>query len=59
MSIPNRNTVTLIYSGLIAFLFFLFGLLDILDYIIVKVLLFSSLAALAFYLMHVYLKKTE
>jgi hypothetical protein len=56
---PNRNTLTLIYSGLIVFLFFLFGVLDILDYIIVKVLLCTSLAALAFYLMHVYLKKTE
>jgi hypothetical protein len=59
MSTPNRNTLTLVYSGLIVFLFFLFGLLDILDYIIAKVLLFSSLAALAFYLIHVYLKKTE
>ena len=56
---PNRNTLTLIYSGLIVFLFFLFGVLDILDYIIVKVLLCTSLAALAFYLMHVYFKKTE
>ena len=56
---PNRNTLTLIYSGLIVFLFFLFGVLDILDYIIVKVLLCTSLAALAFYLMYVYLKKTE
>jgi hypothetical protein len=59
MSTPNRNTLTLVYSGLIVFFFFLFGLLDILDYIIAKVLLFSSLAALAFYLIHVYLKKTE
>jgi hypothetical protein len=59
MSTPNRNTLILVYSGLIVFFFFLFGLLDILDYIIAKVLLFSSLAALAFYLIHVYLKKPE
>ena len=59
MSIPNRNTLTLVYSGLIVFFFFLFGLLDILDYIIVKVLLFFSLVALAFYLIYVYLRNPE
>jgi hypothetical protein len=59
MQIPSKNTLTLLLSGLIVASFLVFGILDILDYFIVKVILFSSFSLLAFYLISIVLKDTE
>lgn len=56
---PTKNTLALLFSGLIVAGFFVSGVLDILDYLIVKALLFSAFAALAFYLVLIVLKKSE
>ncbi|WP_047547675.1 hypothetical protein [Psychroserpens sp. Hel_I_66] len=56
---PSRNTLTLLSSGLIVVAFLVFGILDILDYVIVKIILFSSFAVLAFYLISIVLKDPE
>ncbi len=56
---PTRNTLTLIFSGLIFASFFVFGLLDILDYLIVKAILFSSFTLLAIYIAIILLKDSE
>lgn len=56
---PTRNTLTLIFSGLIVAGFFVSGVLDILDYFIVKAILFASFAALAVYLILIILKDSE
>jgi len=59
MSIPTRNTLTLLCSASIVVAFLVFGILGILDYFIVKVLLFSSFTLLGFYLISVVLKDAE
>ncbi|MDG5492096.1 hypothetical protein [Psychroserpens sp. SPM9] len=56
---PSRNTLTLLFSGLIVVGFFVAGVLDILDYLIVKGLLFSAFAFLGFYLITIVLKDSE
>jgi hypothetical protein len=56
---PTRNTLTLIFSGLIVAGFFVAGVLDVLDYFIVKVILFSAFGLLAFYLISIVLKDSE
>nr|WP_321233082.1 hypothetical protein [uncultured Psychroserpens sp.] len=56
---PTRNTLTLVFSGLIAAGFFISGLLDILDYLIVKAILFSAFTALAIYLILIVMKDSE
>ncbi|MFT4612629.1 MAG: hypothetical protein ACJA1H_001777 [Glaciecola sp.] len=56
---PTRNTLTLLYSGLIFASFLVFGILDILDYFIVKAILFSSFTLLAFYLICIVLKDAK
>jgi len=56
---PNRNTLSLVFSALIVAGFFVSGVLDILDYLIVKGLLFSSFALLAVYLVVIVLKDSE
>ena len=56
---PNRNSISLIFSGLIAAGFFVSGLLDILDYMIVKALLFSSSIFLAVYLLRIVFKDID
>lgn len=42
----NKNTIALLIAGVIAIGFFVAGLFDVLDYFIVKALLFSSFAVL-------------
>ncbi|MBR9915062.1 MAG: hypothetical protein GYB32_09600 [Algicola sp.] len=59
MKKPTRNTLTLIYSGLIVVGFFIAGVLDILDYLIVKAILFLAFALLAVYLVMIILKDSE
>ncbi|MEH6535672.1 MAG: hypothetical protein V7719_04720 [Psychroserpens sp.] len=56
---PTRNTLSLVFSGLIVAGFFVSGLLDILDYLIVKALLFSAFGALAVYLILIVLKNAD
>ena len=55
----SRNTLTLIYSGLIFAGFFVSGVLDILDLFIVKVLLFGALGVLGIRLLLIVLKDSE
>jgi hypothetical protein len=59
MKMPTRNTLALIYSGLIVSGFLVFGIVGILDYFIVKFILFSSFALLAFYLLSILFKDAE
>ncbi|MCD2259965.1 hypothetical protein [Psychroserpens luteolus] len=56
---PNRNTLTLVFSGLIAAGFFISGILDILDYLIVKAILFAAFVLLAVHLTIIILKDSE
>jgi hypothetical protein len=56
---PTRNTLSLVFSALIVAGFFVAGLLDILDYLIVKAVLFSAFTALAIYLVIVVLKDAD
>ena len=53
----SKNTIALIYTGVLVFGFFISGILDILEYIIVKLLLFSGFALLGFILVWVALKE--
>ncbi|WP_040253566.1 hypothetical protein [Psychroserpens mesophilus] len=52
----SKNTLALIYTGILVFGFFISGILDILDYIIVKLLLFTGFALLAFILIWIAIK---
>lgn len=52
----NKNSIALLMVTAIAFGFFFSGLLDILDYFIVKALLFASTAALVVAAMYFTLK---
>jgi hypothetical protein len=56
---PNRNTLALVFSGLIVAGFFVSGLLDILDYIIVKAILFTAFVILAVHLVRILLKDVD
>ncbi|WP_460219560.1 hypothetical protein [Psychroserpens sp. MEBiC05023] len=56
---PSRNTLALVFSGLIVAGFFVSGILGILDYLIVKAILFTAFAALAVYLILMVLKDSE
>ena len=42
----SKNTLALIYTGIITFGFFTAGVLDVLDYFIVKALLFVAVVVL-------------
>lgn len=59
MRIPTKNTLTLLFSALIVVAFFVFGIIGVLDYFIVKVILFSSFGLLAFYLICIVFKDAE
>ncbi|WP_152611433.1 hypothetical protein [Psychroserpens damuponensis] len=56
---PSKNTLALLFTGVIELCFLVFGILDILDYFIVKVILFSSFSLLAFYLICIVMKDSE
>nr|WP_321244108.1 hypothetical protein [uncultured Psychroserpens sp.] len=56
---PTKNTLTLLFSALIVAGFLVFGVLDILDYFIVKVILFSSFTFLGGYLIFIVLKDAD
>lgn len=56
---PTKNTLTLLFSALIVAGFLVFGVLDILDYFIVKAILFSSFTFLGGYLIFIVLKDAD
>lgn len=53
----SKNNLALIYTGILVFGFFISGLFDILDYIIVKLLLFTGFALLGFILVWIAVKE--
>uniref|UniRef100_UPI004048EBC8 hypothetical protein n=1 Tax=Gelidibacter sp. TaxID=2018083 RepID=UPI004048EBC8 len=55
----NKNTIALTFTGIITIGFFVAGLFDVLDYFIVKLLLFISFALLIVYLILMVLKQTS
>lgn len=55
----NKDTFALVFTGLIVAGFFTAGILDVLDYFIVKVLLFIAFAALVVYVLIVVIKDSE
>jgi hypothetical protein len=55
----SKNTLTLLFSALIFIGFLVAGLLNVLDYFIVKAILFSSLGLLAIYLTSIVIKNTK
>ncbi|WP_431135298.1 hypothetical protein [Psychroserpens mesophilus] len=52
----SKNTLALIYTGILLFGFFISGIFDVLDYIIVKFLLFTGFALLVFILIWIVIK---
>lgn len=55
----SKNTLALIYTGLLVFGFFISGILDVLDYIIVKALLFLGFALLGVVLVWITFKESD
>ncbi len=55
----RKNTLALIYTGILALGFFIAGLFDVLDYIIVKLLLFTGFAILGFILVWIAVKESD
>jgi hypothetical protein len=45
----NKDVIGLMYTGVLALSFFIFGAIGILDYFIIKVILFIALAVLLVY----------
>ncbi|RKE94978.1 hypothetical protein [Ichthyenterobacterium magnum] len=59
MATISKNTLGLIYTGIITVGFLTAGILDVLDYFIVKVLLFTGFAFFGIYMLMIILKNTE
>ncbi len=55
----SKNTLALIYTGVLLFGFFISGVFDVLDYIIVKFLLFTGFALLVFILVWIAVKNSN
>ncbi|WP_299224471.1 hypothetical protein [uncultured Psychroserpens sp.] len=55
----NKNTVALIYTGLLALSFFLAGIFNVLDYFIVKAILFIAFTFLGAILVWIALKDSD
>lgn len=55
----SKNTLALIYTGLLVFGFFISGIFDVLDYIIIKLLLFTGYALLGFILVWIAVKEPD
>ncbi|WP_033961660.1 hypothetical protein [Psychroserpens jangbogonensis] len=55
----SKNTLALIYTGILVLGFFVSGILDVLDYIIVKALLFSGFAFLGAVLVWIAVKESD
>ena len=57
--LPNKNTLAIICSGILVLGFFFSGVFGVLDYIIVKALLFSGFAIFVSILIYIALKDSE
>ncbi len=55
----SKNTLALIYTGILLFGFFFSGLFGVLEYIIVKALLFTGFALLGGVLVWIAIKDTD
>ena len=55
----SKNTLALIYTGILVFGFFFSGLFGVLDYFIVKALLFTGFALLGAALVWIAVKDTD
>lgn len=55
----NKNTLALIYTGILLLGFFVSGIFDVLDYFIVKVLLFTGFAALVVVIVLIAIKELD
>lgn len=55
----SKNTLALIYTGILVFGFFISGIFDVLDYIIVKALLFTGFASLGAILVWIAVKDKQ
>jgi hypothetical protein len=55
----NRNTLALIYTGLLFLGFFISGLFEVLDYFIIKALLFSGFLFLGIILFWMIIKHSK
>jgi hypothetical protein len=53
----SKNTLALIYTGILVLGFFLSGIFDVLDYIIIKLLLFTGFALLGILLVWIAVKE--
>lgn len=55
----SKNTLALISTGIILFGFFISGIFDVLDYLIVKALLFTAFATLVVILVWIAIKNKQ
>lgn len=55
----SKNTLALIYTGVLMFGFFISGIFGVLDYFIIKVLLFSGFTALGALLVWIAIKDKQ
>ncbi len=55
----SKNTLALISTGIILFGFFISGIFDVLDYLIVKALLFTAFATLVAILVWIAIKNKQ
>ncbi|MFK7781078.1 hypothetical protein [Psychroserpens sp.] len=55
----SKNTLALIYTGILVFGFFISGIFGMLEYIIVKALLFTGFAALVAVLVWIAIKDQQ
>lgn len=55
----NKNNLALIYTGILFLGFFISGIFDVLDYVIVKALLFIGFAALIIILVLIAFKELD
>ncbi|WP_425075863.1 hypothetical protein [Psychroserpens sp. S379A] len=55
----SKNTLALISTGIILFGFFISGIFDVLDYLIVKALLFTAFATLIAILVWIAIKNKQ
>ncbi len=55
----SKNTLALIYTGILVFGFFISGIFDVLNYLIVKALLFTGFAILGAILVWIAIKDKQ
>ncbi|TVZ59338.1 hypothetical protein NA63_1866 [Flavobacteriaceae bacterium MAR_2010_105] len=55
----NRNSIALMYTGILTLSFFVCGIIGVLDYFIIKILLFLALGLLLLYCIYIVVDKNE